>query len=153
VKNKSNEPYKKITVLTDFGMHSKRGAAYAKKVFPSAKMKIVHAYEPFYAAGIYTSNGYGFQGFDFEKYRQDVKLSALKSLKALKTDLGFEKSKLIDGGIEVRKTLLDYVKKNPCDLLVIGSRGTSGFQALLGSMASYLLAEAPSDVLVYVPNE
>ncbi|MDD3591082.1 MAG: universal stress protein [Sulfurovum sp.] len=153
VKNKSKEPYRKITVLTDFGMHSKLGAAYAKKVFPSAKMKVVHAYEPFYAAGIYTSNGYGFQGFDFEKYRQDVKLSAHKGLNALKADLGIEKSKLIEGGIEVRKTLLDYVKKNPCDLLVIGSRGTSGLQALLGSMASYLLAEAPSDVLVYVPNE
>lgn len=153
VKNKSKEPYRDITVLTDFGMHSKRGAVYAKKIFPSAKMEIVHAYEPFYATGIYVSNGYGFQGFDFEKYRQDVKLSAKESLKALKADLAIEKSKLIEGGIEVRKTLLDYLKKNPCDLLVIGSRGTSGFQAFLGSMASYLLAEAPSDVLVYVLNE
>ncbi|MDD2451097.1 MAG: universal stress protein [Sulfurovum sp.] len=153
VKGRSEEPYREVTVLTDFGMHSKWGARYAKKTFSSAKMKIVHAYEPFYAAGIYTSNGYGFQGFDSEKYRQEVKLSAQESLNAFKSDLGVEKTQLIEGGIEVRRTLLDYVKKNPCDLLVIGSRGTSGFQAILGSMASYLLAEAPCDVLVYVLSE
>ena len=153
VKGQSKEPYREVTVLTDFGMHSKRGARYAKNIFSSADIKIVHAYEPFYAAGIYTSNGYGFQGFDAEKYREEVKLSAQESLNALKSDLGVQKTQLIEGGIEVRRTLLDYVKKNPCDLLVIGSRGTSGFQALLGSMASYLLAEAPSDVLVYVLNE
>lgn len=153
VKNKAKELYKSLTVLTDFGMQSKLGAAYAKKTFSSAKMEILHAYEPFYATGIYTSESFGLKGFDSEKYEKQVKLSAQESLKALKKELGFEKSKLIEGGIEVRKTLLDYLKKYPCDLLVFGSRGTSGFQTLLGSTASYLLAEASCDVLVYVPKE
>jgi nucleotide-binding universal stress UspA family protein len=153
VKNRSKEPYKKITLFTDFGMQSKLGAVYAKKAFPSAKMKIVHAYEPFYATGIYATNSYGLKGFDIEKYKKEVKLSARECLKAIKADLGIEKSQLIDGGIEVRKTLLDYLKKDPCDLLVIGSRGTSGFQALLGSTASYLLSESSCDVLAYVLSE
>ncbi|MFT7824602.1 MAG: universal stress protein [Sulfurimonas sp.] len=153
VKNRYKESYKSITVLTDFGTQSKLGAAYAKKTFSSAKMKLLHAYEPFYATGIYTSDSFGLKGFDSKKYEKQVKLSAQENLKALKADLGIEKSKLIEGGIEVRKTLLDYLKKYPCDLLVVGSRGTSGFRTLLGSTASYLLAEAPFDVLVYVPQE
>ena len=149
VKNRSKEPYKRVTVLTDFGTNSKLGAAYAKKAFPDSKMEILHAYEAFYATGIYTT----IQGLDTEQYRKNVKSSAKEKLKALQVDLGVEKSKLIDGGVEVRKTLLGHLKKNPCDLMVVGSRGTSGIQTLLGSIASYMLAEAPCDVLLYVANE
>ncbi len=65
--------------------------------------------------------------------------------------LSIKQGKIIDGGLNTKESLLKYINKNSYDLVVIGSRSTSGFQALLGSLASSIIREATTDVLVYVP--
>ena len=47
--------------------------------------------------------------------------------------------------------MINYIKNGSYDLVVVGSRGTAGVNALLGSVAAYILRESSSDILVYVP--
>ncbi|HYA58267.1 MAG TPA: universal stress protein [Thermoplasmata archaeon] len=54
---------------------------------------------------------------------------------------------------EVPEALLDWLRTNPQDLVVVGSRGLSrGRRLLLGSVSSGLVAEAPCPVLVVRPT-
>jgi len=153
VKNRVKDPYKNILAPTDFGIQSKQSILFAESICPSAKIKAVHAYEAFYATGIYTTGSYSIdiiESFDINQYDKAEKASAENNLKEFMQDVNIEKGKVIDGKLDSKKALLNYIKKDSYDLVVVGSRGTAGFKALLGSVASFILREAPTDVLVYV---
>ncbi len=66
-------------------------------------------------------------------------------------DVSAEKGKVIDGEYDSKVNLVKYINKDSYDLVVLGSRGIVGFNALLGSVAAYILREVQNDVLVYVP--
>ena len=60
---------------------------------------------------------------------------------------------LIDYTASVNEDLLDYIKKDDADLLVLGSKGVGNLNSFVfGSTASYLVQRSPIDVLVYVPS-
>ena len=151
VKNRVKDPYQNIVAPTDFQTQSKQSILFAKNIFPAVKIKAVHAYEVFYAAGIYTAGSYTLEGLDIELYNESAKAAAENNLKEFMQDVGIGKGKVIDGELNSRESLLKYINKGSYDLVVIGSRGTSGFKALLGSVASSILRESPTDVLIYVP--
>ncbi|ODA38798.1 universal stress protein [Desulfosporosinus sp. BG] len=44
--------------------------------------------------------------------------------------------------------LLDYIKKNNCDLIIMGSRGLSGFKEFLGSVSHTVVQQSPVPVLL-----
>lgn len=88
---------------------------------------------------------------DLMKCNQTAKTYAENNLKFFSKNLGIKKEKVMDGKKDTLETLTRYIKKGTYDLVVVGSRGTSGFQALLGSVASFILREVPNDVLAYVP--
>lgn len=44
--------------------------------------------------------------------------------------------------------ILDYVKENPVDLIVMGSHGLHGFKTLLGSTSTSVMHLAPCDVFL-----
>ena len=131
---------------TDFQTQSKQSILFAKNIFPRAKINAVYSTEVIYIEGPYTV-----AGRDFVEYNKIAKASAKKDLRDLIKDLSIEKGKIIDEGTNSKEALLKYINKGSYDLIVVGSRGTSGFKALLGSMASSILRETSRDVLVYVP--
>lgn len=155
VKNSVKNSYRNILALTDFGMQSKQSILFAKNIFPASKIKVLHVYEAFYSTTPYVdyvTNPYDTtEVIDFEKYKKAVKTAAQNSLKEFLQDVSLKKGGVIDGKWDTKETLLKYIKKDTYDLVVFGSRGTSGLKALLGSVASFILKEAPNDVLVYVP--
>lgn len=151
VKNKVKNSYKNIIAPTDFGSQSKQCVSFTRNIFPDSKISAVHAYETFYVEGFYTAGPYALEGRDLVQYRKIAKTHAENSLKEYLQEVGIKKGKVIDGEGNVKEVLLDYIKKGNYDLVAVGSRGTSGFKALLGSVASYILKEASNDVLVYVP--
>lgn len=153
VKKSVKGSYQNIVAPTDFQMQSKQSIVFAKSICPSAKIKALHVYEPFYTTGIYTVGSYTLENFDIGQYNEAKKDSAEDNLKEFMQDVGIEKGKVIDGETDTKEALLKYIKKDPYDLVVVGSRGTAGFNALLGSVASFILREVPSDVLVYVPAD
>ncbi len=146
VKNSVKKPYQNIVAPTDLQIQSKQSILFAKNIFPSAKIKVVNSSEIIYVDGPYTV-----VGPDFEEYNRKARISAEKDLKNFIKDLPVNKGEIIDGKGNGKEVLLDYINKGSYDLAVIGSRGTSGFKALLGSMASSILRETSTDVLVYVP--
>jgi len=152
VKNSVKDPYQNVVAPTDFQAQSKQSILFAKNIFPAIKIKAVHTYEPFYAAGIYTADSYTLEGLDIQQYNKAAKVSAKSDLKKFMKDLPIKKGKIIDGEFNSKEILLKYINKGSYDLVVIGSRGTSGFfKALLGSVAASILRETPTDVLIYVP--
>ncbi len=152
VKNRVKAPYKNIVAPTDFQIQSKQSILFAKNIFPAIKIKAVHTYEAFYAAGIYTADSYTLEGLDIQAYNKAAKVSAQSNLKKFMKDLSIKKGEIIDGEFNSKEILLKYINKGSYDLVVIGSRGTSGFfKALLGSVAASILRETSTDVLIYVP--
>ena len=145
VKNSVKAPYKNIVAPTDFQAQSKQSILFAKSIFPAAKVNAVHSSDVIYVEGPYTV-----VGRDFVQYNEVAKACAEKDLRDLMKDLSIEKGKIIDGEANSKKALLKYIDKGSYDLVVVGSRGTAGFKALLGSVASSILRETPTDVLVYV---
>jgi nucleotide-binding universal stress UspA family protein len=76
-----------------------------------------------------------------ETYLNKVKLKANQKNIQIKTEI--ISSMNISGGI------LDYAEENNIDLIVIGTRGRSGFKRLLlGSVASHVITYAHCPVLV-----
>lgn len=146
VQNSIKNTYKKIIAPTDFEMQSKQSVLFAKSAFPSAKIDIVHAYETIYMEGPYS-----IVGRDLSQYNDVAKSCAKDDLKAFMKDVDVKKGKVIDGELYAKETLLDYIEDGSYDLVVIGSRGTAGVNALLGSVATYLVREVSKDILVYVP--
>ena len=74
-----------------------------------------------------------------------------EDLKDFMKEHSIKQGKVIDGGLNSKEALIKYIKKGSYDLVAIGSRSTSGFNALLGSVTLTLLKDSPTDILVYVP--
>jgi nucleotide-binding universal stress UspA family protein len=146
VKNSVETPYKSIIAPTDFEVQSKQSVLFAKDIFPDAKINIVNAFETIYMEG-----PYAVVGRDLSQYNDVAKSCAKKDLKDFMEAVSVKKGKVIDGEFYTKEALINYIKDGSYDLVVLGSRGTSGFNALLGSVATYVLRETSSDVLVYVP--
>lgn len=146
VKNSANKDYKHVLAPTDFGIQSKQSIVFAKNIFHTANINIVHAFDTIYFEGPYV-----LVGRDLSQYNDVARSSAQKDLKAFMKDVSVKKGKLIEGDNYTKDALIEYIKEGSYDLTVVGSRGTSGFKALLGSVSTYVLREASSDVLVYVP--
>jgi len=146
VKNSAKDPYQNIVAPTDFQAQSKQSILFVQNIFPTAKINVVNSSEVIYVDGPYTVVGPG-----FVQYNEVAKACAEKDLKDFKKELSLKKGEIIDGKANSKKALLKYIDKGSYDLVVVGSRGTTGFKALLGSVASSILRETSSDVLVYVP--
>ena len=146
VKNSAKDRYKNIVAPTDFQAQSKQSILFVQNIFPAAKINVVNSSEVIYVDGPYTAVGPG-----FVHYNEVAKACAEKDLKDFLKELSIKKGEILDGEANSKKALLKYIDKGSYDLVVVGSRGTAGFKALLGSVASSILRETPSDVLVYVP--
>jgi nucleotide-binding universal stress UspA family protein len=145
VKNSAKTPYKNILAPTDFERQSKQSVLFAKDIFPTSKISIVHAFETIYMDGPYAA-----VGRDLSQFNDVARSCAQQDLKDFMKDVSVKKGKLIEGEIYTKEALLDYIKEGKFDLVIMGSRGTTGVNALLGSVATYILRETSSDVLVYV---
>jgi len=146
VNNNVKGLYKNIIAPTDFGMQSKQSVLFAKNIFPTSKINIVNAFETIYMEG-----PYAVVGRDLSQYNDVAKSCAKKDLKEFMKDVSVKKGEVIDGEFYTKEALINYIKEGSYDLVVVGSRGTAGFNALLGSVATYIFRETSSDVLVYVP--
>ncbi|QOY55147.1 universal stress protein [Candidatus Sulfurimonas marisnigri] len=148
VKKNVEGNYQDILAPTDFETQSKQSILIAKNIFPKAKISVIHTYETIDIKGPYIPYGY-----DLEHSNKMAKVRATKEMKDFIKDVSAEKGKVMDGKLDYKKVILQYIKKDSYDLVVIGSQGTAGLKALLGSVASYILKTSPCDVLIYVAKD
>ena len=147
VKNNATRAYKNIVAPTDFQIQSKQSILFAKNVFPVLRIHIVNAFQTVYAM----EAPYATMGPDISEYNNVALSSAKKEMKQFLKEVSVKKGELLDGELDFKSALVKTINKDCHDLVVVGSRGTSGFKALLGSVATYILRETTSDVLIYVP--
>ena len=146
VKNPVKGIYKKIIAPTDFLEQSKSSIVFAKNIFPKAKIKPVHSLEEVFIDGPYLEVGY-----DFDAYNKAAKKYAKDAMKDLIEELSIQRGRILSGAVDNKKAIISYINSGDYDLTLLGSQGTVGVNAFLGSVALYILRETPTDVLVYEP--
>lgn len=147
VKNNVTGTYKNIVAPTDFQVQSKQSILFAKNVFPTLKINIVNAFQAVYAM----EAPYATMGPEISEYNNVALSSAKKEMKKFIKEVSVKNGEVIDDEFDSKAALVKYTNKDCYDLVLVGSRGTSGFKALLGSVATYILRETTNDVLIYVP--
>jgi nucleotide-binding universal stress UspA family protein len=85
----------------------------------------------------------------FKRARREAALEWLKQIEEAAKKKGIRlKSEILDGDSKV-EIIIDYANENSIDLIVMGSRGLTGFKRLLlGSVANAVVSNAPCPVMV-----
>lgn len=85
----------------------------------------------------------------FKRARREAALKWLKQIQEAARKKGIQiKIEVLDGDSKA-EVILDYAGENAVDLIVVGSRGLTGFKRLLlGSVANAIVANAPCPVMV-----
>ena len=140
----------RILVLIDGSDVSFKAAAYALTIakLKNAKVICIHVIGP---APYLTKHGIviAFRSSYYEGAKSQAKewLMKIKEI-AIEDNVDVELEVLIDVK-SISKAILDYAKGRDIDLIVMGSRGRTGFKRLLlGSVASTVVAYASCPVLV-----
>ena len=85
----------------------------------------------------------------FKRARKEAALEWLKQIEEAAKKKGIRlKSEILDGDSKV-DIIIDYANEKSVDLIVMGSRGITGFKRLLlGSLANAVVSNAPCPVMV-----
>lgn len=95
-----------------------------------------------------TAPTYGLKELEERKRAQKWLESISNKVQAIEKNIQY-KAEIIEGSISVEGTIVDYAENENIDLIVIGTRGRSGFKRmLLGSVASKVVTYATCPVLV-----
>lgn len=150
-------PIRKILVGVDGSPHSKKAVDYAVRLaeLEHAELKLVYAVGDIRDRGVIVELGtkYGSKAI-MQRVYEYSKGSAMKwmtPIEELATKKGIRAAVeiIFKPGKSIVELLLDYAEKNGVDLIVVGTRGRTGFKRmLLGSVASGILMHAKCPVLV-----
>lgn len=150
----ADEPYRRAIIGVDFSVFSRAAIRYGFGIAPSARFRLVHAYEiPFkgflgHAANteqVAYSRRLEFDAFLNEEIALLSRHAAEVGIPAAELE-----SKLQEGA--PCEVLEAACAEFGADLLVVGTHGRTGVsRAILGSVAADLLSAPPCDVLVVKP--
>ena len=153
---KKETKFKNILVAIDGSDQSFKAAEYAVDIARDNKahligLTVLDISQIGYAASAFiTSPMFGLE--ELERRRKQAhewldKVSKLASQKRDENDIQFRSQ--VEESMSVPGTIVDYAENQKVDLIVVGSRGKSGFTRLLiGSVASKVVSYATCHVLV-----
>lgn len=134
-------PYRQIVVATDFSSCSQIALEAADDFFPEAQITLLHVYQPAYGALLDRNATARF-------VREEAEREMSELLFELETGLRDRITPLIEEG-DLDSIVTDQFLTGSFDLLVLGTHGRGGFvHAMIGSRASALLSNSPSDVMM-----
>ncbi|MGB8032780.1 MAG: universal stress protein [Nitrososphaeraceae archaeon] len=146
----SNSKFSKIMIAIDGSDHSFRAAEYALEVAKSFRSQlyavtVTSVPEPYHLKQEDVLNKSREMADNMndaktwlENFKQDVKKDSIEF-----------KAELISSHRPVDYVILEYAEENNVDLIVVGTRGRSGFKKLLlGSTASSVVSYAHCPVMV-----
>jgi len=143
VKGRARNPYKDVVVATDFSEASLSAIEFTLKLFPDARIALLHCYQSLRSgmmtpsAGVETGRQLAAGEYaDFIK-NYSPSISRLAQLPIL-MEFG-----------NVDSMIKTYALDKNLDLVVLGSQGKNAIaRMLIGSTVEAMMASAPSDVLV-----
>ena len=147
---------RKILVPVDGSSASVKGLQYAAHLAEleanNAELIVVHVLEDVKqggAIGLQAKYGNVRLVEGFKKARKEAALEWLKQVEeAAKKKKIQIKSEVLDGGSKA-EVIIDYATENDIDLIIVGSRGITGFKrVLLGSVANAVVSNARCPVMV-----
>jgi universal stress protein A len=147
--------YRNLLVAVDFSNHSEQAVARAKQMAQvySADLTLIHVAEvPTYPV-LEDVAITGMPGIWDEELGDKIREAAEKRLHKMAEEAGVEVKacKVLTGVARVE--VVDFAKQINADLIVIGRRGLSGLQRLIGSTADAILHDAACDVLAVKIDE
>lgn len=149
VRKETTEAYRSVAVAVDGSPQSARAFVEARRLASEASFQLIHAVDiplTFQQAMLRA----GTSLVEIERYRAARADKAGEELSAFRRDTLRASElhlRILDG--EPGPALVSFSKSEGVDLLALGSRGRgAALQALLGSVARRVLAEAACDVLV-----
>ncbi|MEE4200443.1 universal stress protein [Erythrobacter sp.] len=143
VKSRAHAPYDRIIAGTDYSDASAHAIIRAARMFPDAKVHIVHAWEVAFQAFNKDAHVAGQTQDDEQRQMKDF-LAKLREKEPRLAEATFQ---LVRGN--TISALREALQKDPNALVVLGSHGESGFkQATIGSVTSELLRYLEGDTLV-----
>ncbi len=149
VKNRVDTAYRHMLAPTNLSKHANESIRFANALFSEPTRKYLYAFETISDLQALT---YRFTSEETEELRRTMTLEAANALQTFAREVGEGELELIDYTASVNEDLLEYIKNDDADLLVLGSKGVDNLNSFVfGSTASYLLQRSPIDVLVYVP--
>jgi nucleotide-binding universal stress UspA family protein len=151
--------FSKILVAIDGSDHSMKAAEYAIDIARDNKSQLIAltvldiAKVGYAASSFITSPMYGLNELQRKRKQaqewleQVSKMTAQKSTTADNSSIQFTSQ--IEESMSIAGSIVDYADNHNIDLIVVGSRGISGFRKLLlGSVASRVVTYASCPVLV-----
>ncbi|MEN8148052.1 MAG: universal stress protein, partial [Campylobacterota bacterium] len=150
VKNRVESIYRHMLAPTNLSNCSKESIMFANTLFTKPTRKYLYAYETINKLQAQT---YHFSDEQAEEFRSERTTIAKLALETFVKEVDGEEMALIDYTASINEDLLEYIKEDNADLLVLGSKGVGNLNSFVfGSTASYLVRYSPIDVLVYVPS-
>jgi nucleotide-binding universal stress UspA family protein len=154
VRAKPADRYGKILVAVDFSPASRRALETAVRWFPDARIVAVTAYGTTRRSLLESDR-------DAREGAAETRRLALKGfLDEIRQGIGPQYSAAIAGIVPVvargwaEDVILGAAQEHDPDLIVVGTHARSGLQhAVLGSVAEWVLTEAPCDVLAVPPRQ
>ncbi|MFP7300374.1 universal stress protein [Neobacillus niacini] len=139
--------YSRIVVAYDHSDLSKKALKMAMNLAKQDKqieILVLMVLQP--ARPIVYSYGYAFESIQ-ESQREEINAIRKEVEEELQSLPNKTRSVVVEGNPGVM--IVEYVKKNDCDLVVMGSRGLSGLKELfLGSVSHYVVQKAPCPVFI-----
>ena len=148
VRNRAARKYENIVVATDFSPSSRFALGAAVSLAPSASYHLIHAYDiPF--GGLIDSPST--RETLEEQITSRLNAFAEEEMAAIAERLSpgpnFARPRAIQGTI--LEVISDQAVSLKADMLVVGTHGRTGIgRMLLGSVAEFLIADPPTDLLI-----
>ncbi len=147
VKERCDDPYRRILVGVDFSVYSRRAVEFAVRFAPAGRFHLVHAFDVPFKGFLYGADTRREVSKQHEaQFQQMVEAEMATFLSTLE-----EKAPKLDRIMKegtVHEVIHREVEGLKPDLLVVGTHGRTGVaHALLGSIAEDLLRDPPCDVL------
>jgi len=143
VKSKYKE-YKNILCPTDLSLKSKKSIEFIKKYFKRANFKLVYAYESV-AVGM---SMYDISYFGMVEIQEENRLIAEELFEEFKKEVNLD-GDFIDANFSVPLALVEYIRENSVDLVVVASHTKENSNFLIGSVSSFLAKELKCDIFIY----
>lgn len=147
VKERASGPYRRIMVGVDFSVYSRRAVEFSAKFAPTGRFHLVHAYDVPFKGFLY---GQGTRGEVSKQHQAQFQKMIDEEMAMFLANLETKAPKLERTMKEgtAREVIVQQVRRQKPDLLVIGTHGRTGVaHAFLGSVAEDLLRAPPCDVL------
>ena len=154
--NKINKIFSKILVAIDGSQPSIDAANYAIEIAKKNNNSQLIALTVLdistrrrLSSSFITAPTYGLKELEEQRKQAQKWLESIsKKVEEIEKNIHY-KAEIIEDSISVEGTIIDYAENENIDLIVIGTRGRSGFKRmLLGSVASKVVTYATCPVLV-----